>query len=92
MGEVVAFRQKKVPTMRGSARCLHCRHTWEVVVPEGMIMALECPQCGLWKGVLEGLIEPGHGTRFVCYCGCDLFYILPEGCQCLLCGVMARGF
>lgn len=55
-------------------------------------MSLECPACGLFKGVLEGLMEPGQGTRFVCQCGSDLFYILPDGCQCLMCGVMATGF
>jgi hypothetical protein len=92
MGKIVAFPAKTEPHLRGPARCLSCKHTWEAVSPEGHIVSLECPQCHCFHGVFEGVTEPSGGTRFVCTCGCDLYYLLPDGCQCLLCGVLAKGF
>lgn len=93
MGKVLAFPEHTVPHLRGPARCLACAHQWEAVAPEGTIMGLECPTCRLFRGVFEGLTEPEHGRRWVCHCGCDVFYILPtDGCQCLMCGVIAQGF
>lgn len=87
--DLEAFKEAAKEYMRGPARCLHCRHAWEARVLVGTISSLECPHCGLFKGVLEGLIEPGpDGRRWVCDCGCDLYYILPDGVQCLQCGHM----
>ena len=92
MARITPFPVKTIPHLRGLARCLHCAHTWEAVTPEGIILGLECTACGLYKGVLQGLTEPEYGRRWVCHCGSDLFYLLPHGCQCLLCGVIAKGF
>jgi hypothetical protein len=92
MGDVIAFRGKSEPHLRGPARCMRCDHRWEAVSPEGVISSFECPECGLFTGVFEGVTEPEHGTRWVCNCGSDLFYILPDYCQCLMCGVVAKGF
>lgn len=93
MGKLLAFPEKQTPHLFGTARCLSCKHEWASKTPEGIIVALECPSCGLMHGVLLGVCEPEHGTRWVCRCGCDLFYILPsDGCQCLMCGLIAKGF
>ena len=92
MAKILVFPGKTTPTLRGPARCLHCGHIWEAVSPEGVIDCLECPTCSLSTGVRIGICEPEHGIRFVCPCGCDLYYILPHGCQCLRCGVLATGF
>jgi hypothetical protein len=91
-GKVLRFEKPTVPHLRGPARCLGCGYRWEAVAPEGTITSLECPDCARFHGVFEGVTEPEHGTRFVCDCGCDLYYILPSGCQCLMCGVIAKGF
>lgn len=93
MGKILAFPEKSEPHLRGFARCLSCKHEWQAVTPEGLIAGFECPACGLMHGVLQGLCEPENGTRWVCKCGCDLYYILPtNGCQCLMCGVIQTGF
>lgn len=92
MGDIVQFRGKSELHLRGPARCMRCDHHWEAVSPEGVIASFECPACGLFTGVFEGITEPEHGTRWVCNCGSDLFYILASGCQCLMCGVIAKGF
>ena len=95
MGEILAFRARQAPEtfrLRGPARCMHCQHEWEAVSPEGVIDCLECPACRLPTGVRKGMCEPEKGVRWVCTCGCDLFYILVHGCQCLMCGLLAKGF
>ena len=92
MGKIVVFSEKKEPTLRGQARCLACRQQWEAVTPEGTIDCLECPTCGLQKGVLIGLCDPESGMRWVCDCGCDLYFCLVDGMQCLMCGVLQKGF
>ena len=92
MGRVLEFRQKEETKeqLRGPARCLGCGHTWEAVSPVGVYTDLECQNCSTDKGIREGLMAPG--TRFVCNCGNDVYYILPDGCLCIQCGVLAKGF
>lgn len=93
MATIINFPQKEQYRLRGEARCFHCTHTWEAVCPVGTISSLECPECHTEKGVLIGLVEiPDNAARFVCNCGCDLYYILVDGCQCLLCGKIVTGF
>ena len=92
MAKVIPFPTKKIPSLRGPARCLHCFNEWEAVTPEGIVASLECPECHLYKGILQGVMEPEGDTRWVCHCGCDLFYIVTSGLQCLMCGVIATGF
>jgi hypothetical protein len=93
MAKILPFPAPRTPQLHGVARCLSCQHTWEAVTPAGVIAALPCPACGLDHGVLQGQCDPEGGTRWVCACGCDLFYVLPsQGCQCLMCGVLQQGF
>jgi hypothetical protein len=84
------YKAQQLGHLRGSARCLHCGHSWQVVTVPGTVSGFECSQCGFGQGVLEGLLVPEN--RFVCDCGSDLYFILKEGCMCILCGVMAEGF
>lgn len=47
-----------------------------------MSLGLECPECGLCKGVTEGLCMPGpsKGPVYRCAaCGCEVFYVLVAG-------------
>lgn len=83
-------REHRTPHMRGTARCLGCQQAWEARVPVGVVQGLECPACHCDKGVLLGLMEAG--TRFICHCGNDLYYVKPDGCECIHCGVLAQGF
>ena len=92
MAKVIAFPEAKTPMLRGPARCLGCGACWEAVVPEGTIVGFACPQCHLYKGVFEGVCEPEGGCRWVCDCGSDIYYILSYGCQCVMCGVIQKGF
>jgi hypothetical protein len=92
MATILPFRRPQPPHLRGLARCLACDVCWEAVAPVGVLAGLECPDCSLAKGVFVGLCDPEAAVRFVCDCGCDLFYILPHALQCLQCGVAAKGF
>lgn len=68
---------------QGKARCLGCQYEWQAVVPIGTTQ-LDCPACGGWKGVLLGNYTPA--VTWTCACGCDLFYITPDGPMCPHCG------
>jgi len=91
MAHIISFPQKTEGHLSGPAICLGCGYIWQAVSPVGVIAALECPRCGLDKGVLRGLVEP-EGAYFRCKCGCYLYFILVDGCQCLMCGKIASGF
>jgi hypothetical protein len=89
MGDLVELSSYRAhePMMRGPAKCLHCKHEWEAVVPGGVFRGHECPSCGLFKGTMIGLAEPQLGeSRYVCSCGNDLYYIMLDGYMCALCG------
>ena len=88
MGNILQFPSKEKEHLCGSALCLACKHIWEAVAPVGTICSLECPECGVFKGIFRGVTQP-DGQRFVCNCGCDLYYIVLDGYQCLMCGVFA---
>lgn len=93
MGEVVSLqslKETRLPHLRGPAKCLACGHTWEGVTPEGIFQGMECSACGLMRGIFKGLVVPE--TVYVCNCGNSLYYVVPNGCQCANCGVMAKGF
>ena len=87
----VRHTEESLPHLTFEARCLGCGHRWQAVSPEGVIDGLECPVCHVYKGILQGLFIPDE-ARFVCHCGCDAYYILADGCQCLQCGTIAKGF
>lgn len=70
MNNVINFNDKK-PHLYGTAICLHCNHTWEAVAPIGAT-EYECPECGLFKGVPQGLCISEVIAQ--CNCGCQHFY------------------
>lgn len=90
MGEVVNLLDRK-PHLAGNAKCLACAHEWVAVSPTG-VAALECPGCGLHKGVFKSLCEPSDGVVWHCKCGCDTFYIDRSGVCCLVCAAPQRGW
>lgn len=65
--------------LAGVAVCLACRHEWAAVAPSGA-PTLECPECGLDRGVFSA--APLPEIIFECLCGCGTFYIEP--------GIIAR--
>lgn len=83
MGEVLDIR-KNQPHIEGKACCLQCLHQWQAVCEIGVI-DLECPACGLMKGVWCGLAVPEY--MWQCLCGCVHFYINQNGASCCNCGV-----
>ena len=72
------------PHMDGAAVCLHCSHTWQAVAPVGTAH-LECPSCGLGKGVYARLVSPDR--YYECACGCRHFCITEDfDAVCTHCG------
>jgi len=65
------YRLEQSPHLAGEARCLSCLHEWTAVTPVGTFRDLECPACGLAKGVLKYGVVPER--VWTCNCGCDLF-------------------
>lgn len=87
MSEVLRFKPKTDPHNAGPARCIQCGHQWSAVSPVGTA-ELECPKCKTMKGVFLYPTAPRADAMWRCNCGSDLFYIIPEGCQCYQCGDM----
>lgn len=74
------------PHKSGLAICLHCSHEW-AAVSQINVHNLECPECGLEKGVYQGLASPPEGSLvYECECGCQRFEILISGAFCINCG------
>lgn len=77
------------------ALCLGCRHEW-VAVAEAGTVDLECPSCGLWKGVGKGLVGAGDGEQvFRCDCGSEALTAIitlagKHRLRCMLCGLDHR--
>jgi len=88
MGKVVDILEKQ-PHLAGAACCLGCSHKWTVVAPQGTIM-LECPSCGLHKGVFAALCITEDEEYWECKCGCCHFYIQETIFICCLCGNAKR--
>lgn len=76
-------RTERQPHLAGEARCLSCGHRWAAVAPVGADW-LECPQCGLEKGVFSFPYRR-EGPHLECNCGNDLFHVTPEGVYCPNC-------
>lgn len=89
MGKVISLDEHRTTkALSGTARCLHCYHEWQALVPIGTHCGLECPSCHLFKGALIALVSPPEQRVWECDCGGQLFQI-PEGrgpC-CVLCGL-----
>jgi hypothetical protein len=82
--------EKPDPHLAGGARCLACQHEWEASAPVGT-WQLECPSCGLMKGMFRYPIGAMEGDSvFVCNCGCEaLIAYYRKGqfrLQCMNCG------
>ena len=95
MSEVFNFedeKQKRTPHFQGRAKCLDCKHEWQAVWPkEAGIIDLECPSCGMVKGLPVGTVRPQDDAKiFVCLrcdTGCVHFHITSEWkAFCCYCG------
>jgi len=73
------------PHLSGKARCLSCLHEWQAVAPVPTTW-MECPECGCEHGRFVAQIEQ-DGPHWHCACGNDLFYRVPEGWYCPMCGL-----
>jgi hypothetical protein len=86
MGEVVSILANQ-PHVTGKAYCLECKSEWVAVAEQGTVY-LECPECGLEKGVFKCACLPADGCIFQCDCGCCTFVIRDNGqAMCGLCGL-----
>ena len=88
MAEIINL-QKKRPHMTGDALCLQCSYKWVAVAPIGFV-ELECPECGIWKGVFIGMTAPE--TVYQCECGNQHFYIDDHEAMCAKCGLRLEDF
>jgi hypothetical protein len=89
MGDVIHLptaRERRDGYTAGEVLCLACLHRWTAVAPVG-VTELECPECGLVRGVWCLPLELEVGThKWVCDCGCDLFKLADRGAVCARCG------
>ena len=91
MTKVYDFEKERVsrePHMSGPATCLECGHEWQAVAPVGTYQ-MECPECGLFKGVYSGLCQGGpEDTHYLMCSNCEyaVFNISPSGIWCCYCG------
>lgn len=72
------------PHNSGPCRCLQCEYEWAGTVPIGVV-ALECPKCHTYKGVLGGLVMPDE-SMCCPKCGNHLFFVLCDSELCSCCG------
>jgi hypothetical protein len=82
--KVVSIRSRQ-PHLSGPARCLKCKHEWVAVAEVGTV-TLTCPSCDLDFGVYQA--APVPDLAWQCNCGCQLFYLMPDGHMCAHCGSM----
>ena len=93
-GNVISLakaREEREPHWAGSCICLGCRHEWTGVGPVGVTVCLDCPSCGLSKGVLKYLFGAQEGDLvFECSCGCEAMTIYKRRgrfyTKCMACG------
>ena len=81
MGDVIDINDKK-PHIAGTARCLACKHEWQVVALVGTVEGFECPNCGLEKGVYMNLCFPNNARVWSCRCGNSHFLVVETGDIC----------
>lgn len=79
----------KLPHLAGTIVCLGCKHEWEGVAPVGGTV-FECPECGTFRSVMKGVIEPE--VVFVCVCGCHHYTLGIDAPVCLHCGRYADAY
>lgn len=81
--DLKAYKLSLKPHVEGPAICLYCEHRWRAVTPVGTF-EMECPSCGLFKGVWVGLFSPE--TMFQCACGGLHFTVTHGAIACVICG------
>jgi hypothetical protein len=78
MGEILKFElpEKTEPHVTGEALCLGCRREWVCVAPVG-VFRLECPSCGLMRGVFKQKVGAGPDEKnIICMCDCEYFVMI----------------
>jgi hypothetical protein len=87
------WKQENQPHWSGPCVCLHCRHEWVGVGPIGDTHSLDCPSCGLPKGVVKHLFGPKTGDAVLtCKCGSEALIAYRRASdglsvlRCMLCG------
>lgn len=87
---VIKFPAPTGEHLQGPAKCLRCKHEWQVVAPTGNVGDFECPSCGCYTGVITALVEPA-GLRWQCECENQLFFLDNKGPpMCASCGKRAH--
>lgn len=81
--DLAEYKLKNSEHLEGTGVCLHCKHEWEAIVPTGVV-CIQCPQCGLHRGVLKGCCSPEW--MWECMCGCRFFFLTTEKAICANCG------
>jgi hypothetical protein len=75
------------PHATGPVVCLACKHSW-VATALATVSTFECPSCGLFKGIRQGIHEPPQGASvFSCgQCSGNFFWVMPGEVMCVACG------
>lgn len=90
MSNVVKFDPNaNKPHSEGPMKCARCGHEWiQVCKFEDRLLAHECPECKLEAGHYHGFGPEVGSLCFTSDCGCEFFYVTPEGVMCIGCGVL----
>lgn len=86
MAEIVDLNQKRVensPHASGECRCMACKHEWIAVYSLPIEADLECPDCGLERGI--PLFNHAPEIAYTCNCGSIYFVISPDNAICIQC-------
>lgn len=92
MADVIDLNQKRIersPHGAGPFVCLGCNHKWTAVVALPMKEWVDCPSCGLEKGVAEGPFLYNEKPHYTCSCGNRLWMVASHGVYCPMCGDLA---
>lgn len=84
MDNIIAFPEKKEPTLAGEATCLKCKYECVLAAPLGTSIS-ECPECKCHSLYYKYPVQR-NGEEWMCGCGCDLFRVSKDGIYCPNCG------
>lgn len=93
-GQIIEFPARASETeewITGRVRCLACCNEWIGVAPAGTV-GIECPRCGMEKGVFRNLPVRIEEPHYQCSCGSASFSITPRRVYCINCGRSHRPF
>ncbi len=82
------FKEENCPHISGPAVCQTCKYKWVAVCPAGTVV-LECPSCGLNRGVYRDFIGVAPDDIKLC-CGlCEndifVFRVEPDDTTSIIC-------